>query len=108
MLLLVTVLPVLESITLPELSTMRVLDPDVPLLPTDELLEDVAFLLTEVLPDVVEFLSIDVLPLCPDRLAEVLPDPLTLALERPTLFLPLVEVLYVPELLPDLLLLNPE
>ena len=95
-LLLVIVLPVLESITLPELSMMRVLDPDVALLSTDELLALVALLLY----------ALDDLPLSPVLLTAVLEDPL--ALERPTLDCPLAVDLYAPELLPDLLLLSPE
>ncbi len=90
MLLLVTVCPVLESITLPELSMIRVLDPDVPVLPTDDLPEVVAFLLYE----------LDDLPLSPVLLTDVLDE---LALERPTLDLPLLDDLYDPELIPDLL-----
>lgn len=59
-LLLLMVRPDLESITLPELSTIRVLDPDVAVLPTDELLVVPEFLLyaLEDLP----FAALDLLP----------------------------------------------
>ena len=112
-LLLVIVCPDLESSTLPELSIIRVRDPDAPLLVTEELLEFSALLLY----------ALEDLPLSPDLLlTALLVEPLTLFLdeplmlfldepltaERPTLDLPLFEVLYDAELLPDLLLLSPE
>ena len=104
-LLLVIVRPDLESSTLPELSIIRVRELAAPLLVTEELLEFSALLLY----------ALEDLPLSPDLLlTALLVEPLTLFLdepltaERPTLDLPLFEVLYDAELLPDLLLLSPE
>lgn len=81
-LLLEIVRPDFGSITLPELSIMRVLELDVVLLPTVELLELVALLLIEVIDE--RLLWFD--------LPTVLLDEL-LILDRPTLDLPLSTVL---------------
>lgn len=84
---LLTTRPDLESSTLPvELSTILVLEPDV------------ALLLAEVPLVAVEVLLILFL----------LDDATDLPLELATLDRPLLEFLYDPELLPDLLLLSPE
>lgn len=85
---LLTTRPDLESSTLPvELSTILVLEPDVALL-----LAEVPLVAVEVL--LILFLLDDATDLPLD--------------ERETLDRPLLEFLYDPELLPDLLLLSPE
>ena len=92
--------PDLESITFPELSIIRVLDPAEPSLFIDELLFDSADLLyvPEVLP----------LPLSLDLVTLLLFVPLVRPPKPETLDRPLFDDLYVPVLLPDLLLLIPE
>ena len=97
-LLLLMVRPDLESITFPELSIIRVLAPDVPSLFKDELLLVSADLL---------YVPAD-LPLSLDLAKLLLFAPLVRPPTPDTVDLPLFEVLYVPVLLPDLLLAIPE
>ena len=123
---LLTVRPDLESIKFPELSTIRVLELEAPLLFTVEPLVDEEPLFTdellfvevaaplftdEPLEDVPAVLLyvLDDLPLSPVRLTALLDDPLVRP-EVPAMpdDLPLLDDLYTLELLPDLLLLNPE